>query len=284
MATRFRNLGVGLVAMVVCLAPYDRLKAALEDTWQPSQERAQDQPFPKGSPFALLPGFKIDRVTPDDKTESLIVITFDSLGRPVVSQSASGTGSSPRVLLDENKDGIFEAETIVSDKLNTCHGLFYDGTTLYANCRGVLPGDPDPPAAASGRAAAAGWWTWRQPAARRWNSWPVQAAGPRRRRRHEHDRAHPALHRRRNGRSRTSRDPQRTGRLRHVSGGQQHLRRCAAGQRRRRGYGELAELEQHQGTAVPSQLQRPAVREQRAHRRARDGVAAAAGQQVRALL
>ena len=53
----------------------------------PSPERAQDQPFPPGSPFALLPGFKIERVTPVDRTESLIVVTFDPLGRPVVSQS-----------------------------------------------------------------------------------------------------------------------------------------------------------------------------------------------------
>jgi putative heme-binding domain-containing protein len=122
-----------------------------------SQERAQDQPFPAGSPFALLPGFTIERVTPADQTESLIVITFDSLGRPVVSQSASGNGSSPRVLLDSNNDGVFESERIVSDRLNTCHGLFFAGRTLYANCRGVLPGDPPPDTnAALGRGAPPG--------------------------------------------------------------------------------------------------------------------------------
>ena len=31
---------------------------------QASPERAQDQRFPPGSPFALLPGCKIERVTP----------------------------------------------------------------------------------------------------------------------------------------------------------------------------------------------------------------------------
>src|SRR5262245_14635890 len=60
-----------------------------------SLERAQEQPFPPGSPFALLPGFAIERVTPADKTESYIVVTFDALGRPVVSQSSSGNGTSP---------------------------------------------------------------------------------------------------------------------------------------------------------------------------------------------
>jgi putative heme-binding domain-containing protein len=149
-ARRFRNLEIGLAVVALCFVPYERLKATLAGVWQqrtpPSTERAQDQPFPPGSPFALLPGFKIERVTPEDKTESLIVVTFDSLGRPVVSQSASGNGSSPRLLLDNNNDGIFESEKIVSDKLNTCHGLFFDGRTLYANCRGVVPGDPEPEA------------------------------------------------------------------------------------------------------------------------------------------
>ena len=89
-------------------------------------------------------------MTPPEKTESYIVVTFDPQGRPVVSQSSSGNGSSPRVLLDENDDGIFEDEKIVAEQLNTCHGLFYASrTTLYANCRGEVPGDPPvPPAGA----------------------------------------------------------------------------------------------------------------------------------------
>jgi putative heme-binding domain-containing protein len=137
------------------------LFSGLPDAWQrpagpppPSSERAQDQPFPPGSPFALLPGFTIERVTPESHTESLIVVTFDALGRPVVSQSSSNTGGSPRILLDTTGDGIFDGETIVSDRLNTCHGLFYASrTVLYANCRGELPGDPP---AATAAAAGAG--------------------------------------------------------------------------------------------------------------------------------
>lgn len=148
---RFLNVGLGLLVFA--------LLTGWPQAWQrpqPSPERAQDQPFPAGSPFALLPGFKIERVTPADKTESLIVVTFDSLGRPLVSQSSSGNGSSPRLLLDANGDGIFEGEKIVSDKLNTCHGLFYAGrTTLYANCRGVVTGDPPPDAAPAGAAPQA---------------------------------------------------------------------------------------------------------------------------------
>jgi putative heme-binding domain-containing protein len=130
---------------------------AVQQAAQTSAPRAQDQPFPPGSPFALLPGFKIERVTPADKTESLIVVTFDALGRPVVSQSVSGNGAEPRILLDNNGDGIFESEKIVSDRLNTCHGLFYASrTTLYANCRAVMPGDPPPGGGRGGGAPAAG--------------------------------------------------------------------------------------------------------------------------------
>jgi putative heme-binding domain-containing protein len=141
-----KNLILGLSAMA--------LFSGLPAAWQqkPSPERAQDQPFPPGSPFALLPGFKIERVTPPDKTESYIVVTFDPQGRPVVSQSSSGSGSAPRLLLDADKDGIFEGEKIVAEQLNTCHGLFYASrTTLYANCRGEVAGDPPLPAEAFGR-------------------------------------------------------------------------------------------------------------------------------------
>src|SRR5688500_2741061 len=140
-----------LVAAAVLIATTVTVPVAMRQAAQaPSPQRAQDQPFPPGSPFALLPGFKIERVTPVAKVDSLIVVTFDARGRPVGSQSMSGNGDAPRLLLDNDGDGVFESEKIVSDKLNTCHGLFYASrTTLYANCRAVMPGDPPP--AAGGR-------------------------------------------------------------------------------------------------------------------------------------
>lgn len=143
-------VAAGVLAALTIAVPAARRQAAPP---QPSPQRAQDQPFPPGSPFALLPGFKIERVTPASKIDSLIVVTFDALGRPVVSQSVSANGAEPRILLDNDGDGIFESEKIVSDRLNTCHGLFYASrTTLYANCRAVMPGDPPPPPPAAGRA------------------------------------------------------------------------------------------------------------------------------------
>ncbi len=60
---RLRNLGFVLLTIAAFTAWPRAWQGA-----QPSPERAQDQPFPAGSPFALLPGFKIERVTPADKT------------------------------------------------------------------------------------------------------------------------------------------------------------------------------------------------------------------------
>ena len=204
-----KNLSIGVAALA--------LFTGLPEAWQqrtpppPSSERAQEQPFPAGSPFALLPGFKIERVTPAEKAESYIVVTFDPQGRPVVSQSSSGAGSSPRVLLDENKDGIYEGEKVVAEMLNTCHGLFYaTRTTLYGDCRGEVPGDPPLPAepqfgrGQQGRGAAAAPgaprrtrrgatgrrrrpWTESAPAARRPRL--LQAGGHQRRRRDGSNRA-----------------------------------------------------------------------------------------------
>jgi putative heme-binding domain-containing protein len=165
----FGNVGLGLAVMVLFTGAPSPLE---QPAAPPSAERAQDQPFPPGSPFALLPGFAIERVSPDDKHESYIVVTFDALGRPVVSQSSSGNGSSPRVLLDADDDGKFEGEKIVAPQLNTCHGLFYASrTTLYANCRGEVPGDPPLPAEAQlgrgGQGAAAAQGRGAQPGAGR---------------------------------------------------------------------------------------------------------------------
>ena len=71
--------------------------------------------------------------------------------------------------------------------------------------------------------------------------------------------------------------------LDHVPCRQQHLRRQSvaarlAGERRCRGQGEIAQLEQPQGAAVPAAVQRSAVRQQHADWRACHGLAARAGQ------
>lgn len=47
-----------------------------------------------GVQFSTLPGFVIERVNPADRKDSYIMLTFDSLGRPVVSKEHA-TASAP---------------------------------------------------------------------------------------------------------------------------------------------------------------------------------------------
>ena len=99
-----------------------------------------------GVKFGTLPGFVIERVNPADRNDSYVVITFDSQGRLVVSKE----NDHPRLLLDNDKDGVFEAEKVITDKVRNCQGLWFDGPTLYAACSDSAPqAPPTPPAGAA---------------------------------------------------------------------------------------------------------------------------------------
>src|SRR5688572_16462762 len=69
-----------------------------------------------GVRFSTLPGFSIERVNPPDKTDSYVVVTFDSQGRLVVSKELD----HPRILFDNDKDGVYESEKIISNKVRNC--------------------------------------------------------------------------------------------------------------------------------------------------------------------
>jgi hypothetical protein len=101
-----------------------------------------------GVRFSTQPGFALERVNPADKTDSYVVVTFDHLGRLVVSKE----NDNPRWLLDENRDGVYEGEKVISDKVRNCQGLWFDGPVLYGAC---MPPAPPPPPAAPGAPAAA---------------------------------------------------------------------------------------------------------------------------------
>ena len=87
--------------------------------------------------FTTLPGFTIERLVPAGKTDSYVVLTFDSLGRPVVSKELD----HPRLLIDADKDGVYESEKVFSTKVRNCQGLWFDGRTLYGAC---APGEAPP--------------------------------------------------------------------------------------------------------------------------------------------
>ena len=83
-----------------------------------------------GVKFSTLPGFAIERVNPPDRADSYVVVTFDSQGRLVVSKELD----HPRILLDNDKDGIYESEKVISDKVRNCQGLWFDGAVMYGSC------------------------------------------------------------------------------------------------------------------------------------------------------
>jgi putative heme-binding domain-containing protein len=105
-----------------------------------------------GVKFSTLPGFVVERVNPPSKSDSYVVITFDSLGRLVVSKEQD----FPRILLDNDKDGIYESEKVISDKIRNCQGLWFEGRTLYAACamvptpEQVAAAPPPPPGGGRG--------------------------------------------------------------------------------------------------------------------------------------
>ena len=83
-----------------------------------------------GVKFSTLPGFVIERMNPPDKSDSYVALTFDSQGRLVVSKEQD----HPRLLLDNDKDGIYESEKVLSDKVRNCQGLWFDGRSMYGSC------------------------------------------------------------------------------------------------------------------------------------------------------
>ena len=83
-----------------------------------------------GVKFSTLPGFVVERVNPPEKADSYVAITFDSQGRLVVSKEQD----HPRLLLDNDKDGVYESEKVLSDKVRNCQGLWFDGAAMYGSC------------------------------------------------------------------------------------------------------------------------------------------------------
>ncbi len=81
-------------------------------------------------PYRVPPGFVVEPVADAAQVGSLIQVTFDAQGRPVVAKERS----HPVRMLDEDGDGFFESEQVISDRVENCQGIFFDGSTLYANC------------------------------------------------------------------------------------------------------------------------------------------------------
>lgn len=74
-----------------------------------------------GERFRVPEGFRVVEVASNDVTGSAIAMTFDHLGRPVVSIEREGLA----ILLDEDKDGQFEAKKFFTDAVTSSQGIYY---------------------------------------------------------------------------------------------------------------------------------------------------------------
>lgn len=81
-------------------------------------------------PYQVPRGFVVEAAADAAMVGSLIQVTFDAQGSPVVSKERS----HPVRLLDHDGDGFFEDEQVISDQVENCQGIFFEGPTLYANC------------------------------------------------------------------------------------------------------------------------------------------------------
>ena len=88
-----------------------------------------DDPVFEG-PYRVPRGFVVEAAADAEAVGSLIQVTFDAQGRPVVSKERN----HPVRLLDNDGDGFFESQQVISDEVENCQGIFFDGSTLYANC------------------------------------------------------------------------------------------------------------------------------------------------------
>ncbi len=139
----------GLVAVSVCVIGQPEVRSQGLSQNQTTGLVAQTV---AGVRFETLPGFTIERINPADRRDSYVVVTFDSLGRLVVSKE----GDHPRILLDNDGDGTYESEKVITDQVRNCQGLWFEERTLYGSCEIPPPSQPDPPAAAAGGPGAAG--------------------------------------------------------------------------------------------------------------------------------
>lgn len=90
---------------------------------------SKEEPILEG-PFQVPAGFVVEPAADPDQVGSLIQVTFDAQGRPLVSKERS----HPTLLMDNDGDGMFETEQVFSDQVENCQGVFFDGSTLYAVC------------------------------------------------------------------------------------------------------------------------------------------------------
>jgi putative heme-binding domain-containing protein len=77
----------------------------------------------EGRKFMIPDGFAIDELATNELIGSVVNMTFDHQGRPVMCAQEGGIN----ILVDENSDGTFDKQIVFTDKVKTCHGIYYLG-------------------------------------------------------------------------------------------------------------------------------------------------------------
>ena len=83
----------------------------------------------RASSSARCRGFEIERMNPPDERQ----LRRRDLRQPGPPRRVEEQ-DHPRILLDNDKDGIYESEKVISEKVRNCQGLWFDGPVLYAAC------------------------------------------------------------------------------------------------------------------------------------------------------
>ena len=136
MEARRALFGMAIVALLAAVQTSMRSQGLLQNHLSGLVERTVS-----GVPFWTPPDFVIERVTPADRTDSYVALTFDAKGRLAVSKE----NDFPRLLLDRDGDGVFEAESILSEDVRNCQGLWFDGPVLHGTCAMADPAAPRAP-------------------------------------------------------------------------------------------------------------------------------------------
>ena len=116
---RSAALAAGLLAASLGL---DRLP------WLLDTALGQSSSAPKQDRFRVPSGFEVETVVAAEQTGSLVALTFDSFGHPVISKERG----HPTVLLDQDGDGRWETQKVFTDRVSGAQGTWFDGRTLYA--------------------------------------------------------------------------------------------------------------------------------------------------------
>ena len=97
------------------------------------QRKPRERAYALKHRFTSLDGFEVETVTANELLDSVVNLSFDHLGRPVVALEHGGI----QILVDDDEDGIYESTKDFSTEVKTAHGMHFLGPgDLLVNSEG----------------------------------------------------------------------------------------------------------------------------------------------------